>query len=86
VLGTARPFHATPHTIADVGLIGGGQVPLPGEVSRGPHGMLFLDELPACRRHVRKGLHQPLEDAMVTIARASLFASALIRPTLPAHL
>jgi magnesium chelatase family protein len=85
-LVTTRPFRAPHHTISDVGLIGGGQVPLPGDVSLAHQGILFLDELPQCRRHVLEVLRQPLEDEAVTITRASLFASALIRPTLPAHL
>jgi magnesium chelatase family protein len=50
------------HTIPDVGLIGGGQVSLPGEVSLVHHGILLLDELPQCRRHVLEGLCHPLED------------------------
>jgi magnesium chelatase family protein len=49
------------HTISDVGLIGGRQVPLPGEVSRAHHGVLFLDEWPEFRRHVLEFVRQPLE-------------------------
>jgi magnesium chelatase family protein len=49
---TTRPCRAPHHTISDVGLIGGGQVPLPGDVSLANHGVLFLDELPEFKRHV----------------------------------
>jgi magnesium chelatase family protein len=64
---TTRPCRAPHHPIADVGLIGGGQVPMPGEVSLAHHGMLLLDELPACRRHGLEGLRQPLEKGIIQI-------------------
>jgi magnesium chelatase family protein len=67
---TMRPCRAPQHTIADVGLIGGGQVPLLGDVSLAHHGILFLDELPEFRRHVLEVLRQPLDDGVVTIDRA----------------
>jgi predicted ATPase with chaperone activity len=57
-----------PHTIADVGLIGGGQVPLPGEVSLAHHGSLFWDERPEFKRHVLEVRRQPLEDRLVSVA------------------
>jgi magnesium chelatase family protein len=63
-LVTTRPCRAPHQTLSDVGLIGGGHVPRPGEVSRAHHGILFLDELPACRRHVLEGLRQPLEESI----------------------
>jgi magnesium chelatase family protein len=64
-LVTTRPCRAPHHPISDVGRIGGGQVPMPGEVSRAHHGILCLDALPACRRHVLEVLRQPLEESVI---------------------
>jgi len=64
-LVTMRPFRAPHHTISDVGLIGRGQVPTPGEVSLAHHGVLLLDKLPGCRRHVLEGLAQHLEEGVI---------------------
>jgi magnesium chelatase family protein len=64
---TTRPCRAPPHTIPDVSLIGGDQVPMPGNVSRVHHGMRLLDARPACRRHVLEVLHQPLEESVTLI-------------------
>jgi magnesium chelatase family protein len=66
-LVTTRPFRAPHHTISDVGLIGGGNIPMPGGVSWAHHGVRCRDELPECRRQVSEALRQPLEEGVPRI-------------------
>ncbi len=75
-----RPFRAPHHTVSQIGLVGGGAPPRPGDMSLAHQGVLFLDELPEFKRSALEAMRQPMEDGEVTISRAEYKVQFLARP------